>query len=225
MNEFELNATRRTDMGKAAARRLRRSGMIPGVLYGAGADVLPMQIDQFHLRKQLENEAFFSHILKVTVDGEPTQAVVKALQRNPGSQEVTHIDLLRVSSTTELTMNVPLHFVNEDESVGKKAGGVVSHLMVDVEIACLPKDLPEFIEVDVVSLDVGDSLHLSELKMPEGVRLTTDVSEADHDHPVVSVQHAQAFEEPELEEELEGEVAEVTDEAATEEAEEAAKEE
>ena len=211
MSEFELTASSRTDLGKSAMRRLRRTGMVPGVLYGAGEDVLPMQVEQHHLRKQLDNEAFFSHILSVVVDGKPVQAVVKALQRNPANQDVTHIDLLRVSRTTELTMHVPLHFVNEEESVGKKAGGVVSHLLVDVEVACLPRDLPEFIEVDLVALDIGDSLHLSQLTMPSGVRLTADVSDGDHDHPVVAVARAQQVD---VDEDGEAAEAEVTEQPA-----------
>lgn len=190
MSDFELTASRRTEMGKGAMRRLRREGLVPGVIYGAGKEPTLMQIQSNYLRKQLENEAFFSHILSVNVDGEKTQAVVKDLQRSPKGQEVTHIDLLRVSASTELTMNVPLHFINEETSAGKKAGGVVSHLLMDVEIACMPKDLPEFIEVDLAEVEIGESVHLSGLKMPEGVRLTVDVTDPDVDHTVVSIQKA-----------------------------------
>ena len=190
MNDFELNAQARIDTGKGAVRRLRRSGQVPGVMYGGDKDVSPLQIEGNYLRKRLENEAFFSHIISVNLAGETSQVVIKALQRSPRTQEVTHIDLLRVSASTELTMHVPLHFLNEDTSVGKKAGGIVSHLMVDVEIACLPKDLPEFIELDLAELDIGGSLHLSDLRIPEGVRLTTDVSDGGADHPVVAIQRA-----------------------------------
>lgn len=192
VSDFELAATARTETGKGAMRRLRRTGMVPGVMYGAGQEAENVQVMGHYLRKQLENEAFFSHIINVNVDGKQSQAVVKALQRSPLTHEVTHIDLLRVSSTSELTMNVPLHFINEEESVGKKAGGIVSHLMMDLEIACMPKDLPEFIEVDLASVDIGESVHLSDIKLPSGVRLTTDPTEGDGDgdHTVVSIQKA-----------------------------------
>ncbi len=209
MSDFELNTQTRTDTGKGAVRRLRRTGQVPGVLYGGEKDASPIQIEGGYLRKQLENEAFFSHIISVKLAGETSQAVIKALQRSPRTQEVTHIDLLRVSATSELTMNVPLHFLNEETSVGKKAGGLVNHLMVDVEIACLPKDLPEFIELDLAELDIGGSLHLSDLQIPDGVRLTTDISDGSADHPVVAIQRAAELEvEPEEEdvEEVEGEV-------------------
>ena len=202
MSEFELIAERRTEQGKGATRRLRREGQVPGILYGSGKDPVPLKVVDRYLRKQLENEAFFSHILTVKVDGEEAEAVVKALQRDPSTSEVTHMDLLRVSSTSELHMNVPLHFVNEDTSPGKKAGGVVSHLMVDLEIGCLPKDLPEYIEVDMAEMQVGDTLHLSDLKMPEGVKLMALAHDPDHDHPVVSVTHPQKLE---VHEEIEGE--------------------
>ena len=197
MNEFELRAELREGGGKGAARRLRRDGMIPAVLYGAGKDSVPIKLDSNTVHKQLENEAFFSHILDVKVDGEATQAVLKALQRDPATDRVVHLDLLRVSSTQEITMHVPLHFVNEENCPGKKAGGVVNHLLVDLEISCLPKDLPEYIEVDMSEMDIGDSMHLSQLTMPEGVTLLVLAQEGEHDQPVVSIQHSQKFEEEE----------------------------
>ena len=142
----------------------------------------------------MENEAFFSHVLAVKVGGEEAQAVVKDLQRDPATSQVLHVDLQRVSSTEELHMRVPLHFINEADSPGKRHGGVISHLMVDVEIGCLPRDLPEFIEVDMSGLDVGDSLHLSDLAMPERVRLMPLVHDPENDQPVVTVQHPQKLE-------------------------------
>ena len=197
MSEFELQAELREEGGKGAARRLRREGMIPAVLYGAGKDNIAIKLDANEVHKRLENEAFFSHILDVKVGGDGTQAVLKALQRDPASDRVTHMDLLRVSSTQAITMHVPLHFVGEDTCPGKKAGGVVNHLVVDLEISCLPKDLPEYIEVDMSVMEIGDSLHLSELVMPEGVTLNALAQDPDHDQPVVSIQHAQKFEEEE----------------------------
>lgn len=197
MNEYELRAEPREGGGKGAARRLRREGMIPAVLYGAGQDAMPIKLDSNAVHKQLENEAFFSHILDVTVEGKGTQVVLKALQRDPATDRVTHMDLLRVSSTQEITMHVPLHFLNEENCPGIKAGGVANHLLVDLEISCLPKDLPEYIEVDMTDMDIGDSMHLSQLVMPEGVTLAAIAQDPEHDQPVVSLQHSQKFEEEE----------------------------
>lgn len=197
MADFVLNAEPRQGAGKGATRRLRREGKIPAVLYGAGKDVASIVLDANTVKKQLEYEAFFSHILDVKVNGESTQVVLKDLQRDPATDHVIHMDLLRVSSTQEITMNVPLHFLNEEASPGKKAGGVVSQLVMDVEVSCLPKDLPEYIEVDMGALDIGDSLHLSEVKMPAGVTLIALAHDADHDQPVVSIHHAQKFDEEE----------------------------
>ncbi|MCP5152484.1 MAG: 50S ribosomal protein L25/general stress protein Ctc [Chromatiales bacterium] len=188
MNEFQLTADARTASGKGAVRRLRREGLVPAVLYGAGSDPVSLQVPVNVLTKHLENEAFFSHVLTVSVGGRDTQAVLKDVQRDPASSAVIHIDLQRVSSETELTMHVPLHFVNEDRCVGRRAGGTISHHLVDVEVACLPRNLPEYIEVDLAAIEMGVTIHLSQLALPAGVRLTANVSDAAHDHPVVSVQ-------------------------------------
>lgn len=197
MNEFELRAEPREGNGKGAARRLRRQGMIPAVLYGAGQDPMAIKLNANSVHRQLENEAFFSHILDVKVDGHDTQAVLKALQRDPASDRIVHMDLLRVSSTQEITMHVPLHYINEEDCPGRKAGGVVNHLLVDLEISCLPKDLPEYIEVDMAAMDIGDSMHLSQLKIPEGVTVIAFAQDPDFDQAVVSVQHSQKFDEEE----------------------------
>jgi len=188
MSEFEVLAERRIETGKGAMRRLRRTGWVPGVLYGGGGDAENITLRLNELRKQIENEAFFSHILTVSLDGAKTQVVIKDMQRHPANYEVTHVDFMRVRATEELTMRVPLHFANEEEAPGHKAGGVFSHLFNDVEISCLPANLPEYIEVDVGAMELGDSLHLSNLTLPQGVSLTVDVSDHDHDHTMVSLQ-------------------------------------
>ena len=197
MNDYELRGELREGSGKGAARRLRRSGLIPAVLYGAGKDTVSLALDANDVHKRLANEAFFSHILDVQVGGEGTQAVLKALQRDPATDRVVHMDLLRVSSTQEITMHVPLHFMGEDTCPGRKAGGVINHLLVDLEISCLPQDLPEYIEVDMSQMDIGDSLHLSELAMPPGVTLLAIAQDPEHDQPVVAIQHSQKFDEEE----------------------------
>ena len=191
MNEFEVVARPRTGLGTNASRRLRRTGKIPAILYGGGKNPMPLSLEENRIRKQVENEAFASHVLSVKIEGEESQAVLKSVHRDPATERVIHLDFQRISASSEIHMRVPLHFVNEEDCPGKRAGGIVTHLLVEVEVGCLPKDLPEYIEVDMESLDVGDSVHLSELDVPEGVHVMTLVHNPDNDQPVVSVQHPQ----------------------------------
>lgn len=217
MNEYEVAAELRKETGTGPSRRYRKQGKIPAVLYGADKEATPLLLDANEIGKQLAQEAFFSHILSVKVDGQETQAVLRSLQRDPASSKVTHVDFFRVSATEEIQMNVPLHFVNEEKSPGKKAGGIISHLMVDIEISCLPKDLPEYIDVDIVDMNIGDTLHLSEIKLPPGVTLATPIEDAAHDQVIVSISEAHELdlgEEPE--EELEGEALEAAAEEGAE---------
>jgi len=194
MNEFEVVAEPRDALGTNACRRLRRSGKVPAILYGGDRDSVPLSLEENRIRKQIENEAFASHILTVKVEGEESQAVLKSVHRDPVSERVIHMDFQRVSASTEIHMHVPLHFVNEDDCPGKKAGGIVTHLLVEVEVGCLPKDLPEYIEVDMEALHVGEGVHRSELVLPEGVHVRALTHNPDNDQPVVSVQHPQKLE-------------------------------
>ena len=220
MNEFEVAATPRDALGTNANRRLRREGWIPAILYGAGRDSMPISIEENRLRKQIENEAFASHVLTVNVEGEETQAVLKSVHRDPTTERVLHLDFQRISATSEIHMHVPLHFVNEEDCPGKRVGGIVTHLLVEVEVGCLPKDLPEYIEVDMSPLDVGDSVHLSELVIPEGVHLMALAHNPDNDQPIVSIQHPQKLEvDEEAEEALEDEEMAAEDVSAAEAAE------
>ena len=189
MNQFEIVAEHRAGTGRTAARRLRQTGQIPGIIYGGKQAPESIAVSVRALTKQLENDAFFSHILTVKVDGRESQVVLKALQRHPVSARVIHLDLQRISQAEALHMHVPLHFLNEDTSPGKKAGGLFTHHMIEVEVSCLPKDLPEFIAVDVAALEMGGIVHLRELLLPEGVTLVTHGG--DLETPVVSIQHAQ----------------------------------
>jgi len=220
MSEYEVAAELRSETGTGPSRRYRRAGKIPAVLYGAEKEPTQLLVNANEIGKQLENEAFFSHILTVKADGRETQAVLKAMQRDPATAKVAHLDFLRISSTQEIQMNVPLHFINEESCPGMRAGGVANHLMVDFVVSCLPKDLPEYIEVDMHAMEIGTAMHLSEIKLPEGVRLSTAIEDAAHDHPVVTVQEPQKLdlgEEPEeegLAEGLEGEGVEVEGEEA-----------
>jgi large subunit ribosomal protein L25 len=151
---FELNAEPRTDTGKGASRRLRHAGKIPAIMYGGNKDPESLTLDHNEVIRNLEHEAFYSHILTVKVGGTETRAVMRDLQRHPSKPFVQHMDLQRVSESEKLRMHVPLHFLGEEAAPGVKAGGMVSHEIIEVEVECLPKDLPEYIEVDVSGLNV-----------------------------------------------------------------------
>jgi large subunit ribosomal protein L25 len=211
-NDFVLNAEVRTTQGKGASRRLRREGKVPAVLYGGHKDPVMLTIGGFELDKRLKNEAFYSHILTLNIGGTEESAVLKDLQRHPAKPQITHLDLQRVVADEELRMHVPLHFKGEAVAPGvKQGGGVVQHHLVDVEVLCLPKDLPEFIEVDVSAMELNDALHLSQLKLPEGVTLVA--LEHDDDQAVVSVHIPRVVEEPVVEAAPSAEVPVVGDEA------------
>jgi large subunit ribosomal protein L25 len=170
---FEVQAEARTDEGKGASRRLRHAGKVPAVVYGADKDPVSIALEHNQFIRHLAEEAFYAHILTLDIDGKKDQVVLKDLQRHPANDnKIIHADFLRVSASHAMTMTVPLHFVGEDTAPGVKAGGQVSHLITEVEISCLPADLPEFIEVDLSGVDMDGSIHLSELTLPKGVSLT-----------------------------------------------------
>ncbi len=185
--DFNIVAESRSDVGKGASRRLRHSGNIPGVLYGSGKDPISLTVSHDHLMHHLEHEAFYSHILTVTVDGKAEKVVLKDLQRHPAKPRLLHVDFLRVGDNDVIHMHVPLHFINEESSAGVKTGGLVSHLMNSVNIACKAKDLPEYLEVDIIDLDTGTSLHLSDIKLPKGVSIAALAQGDGHDLPIVSI--------------------------------------
>jgi len=185
---FELAASIRKDLGKSATRRLRRQEMVPAVIYGAGKEPVSITLGHNQLLHSTENEAFFSHILSIDVDGKKEKVIIKALQRHPAKSILMHADFLRVSMKEKLKVHVPLHFIGAEEAPGAKQGGVVTHDMVDIEIQCLPGDLPEYIEVDVSALEIGDSLHLSDIKLPKGMEIVALAQGADHDLQVVAIQ-------------------------------------
>jgi len=169
--KFVIEASSRADLGKGASRRLRRlNDAIPAIIYGGDKAPANISLDHGKLLHAVENEAFFTSILTLNVDGVAESVIVKDLQRHPAKPLILHADFQRVSADHALHVNVPLHFINEATAKGvKQGGGKVMHLMTELEITCLPKDLPEFIEVDVKDLDVGDSLHIADLKLPAGV--------------------------------------------------------
>jgi large subunit ribosomal protein L25 len=189
MADFELNAELRTDKGKGASRRLRRNAdMIPAILYGAGQDPLSLTLAHKDIHKACQSEAFFSHIITINADGNSQQAIVKDLQRHPAKDRIMHADFLRIQMDQAITVEVPLHFLNEDSCLGvRQGGGNVSHNMTSIEISCLPGDLPEYIEVDIEEMDLGDAIHMSGLKLADGLSIPSLQQGADHDHVVVSV--------------------------------------
>lgn len=188
MADFELNAELRTDKGKGASRRLRRhADLVPAVIYGAGKAAQPLSIGHKDLHKACENEAFFSHIITIHSGGQAEQAILKDLQRHPSKDRIMHADFLRIQMDQEITVEVPLHFINEDRCVGvRQGGGNISHNMTSLEITCLPGNLPEYIEVDIQNLELGSSIHMSELTLAEGLRIPSLQPGADHDHVVVA---------------------------------------
>ena len=187
MNVFELEAESRSDMGKGASRRLRRDGKVPAIVYGADEDPQAITLVHSEIIKRLEHEAFYSHILTVKVDGKGTKAVLRDMQRHPARPVIMHMDFQRVDESKPIHVRVPLHFVGADVAPGVKAGGLVSHELNDVDLEVLPAHLPEYIEIDVSGMDIGDALHLSDLKLPETGVLVELARGEGHDQPVVSV--------------------------------------
>jgi len=181
---FELIAESRSDTGKGASRRLRRLGMVPGIVYGGHTNPQMIALGHNALLRHLEHEAFYSHVLTLKVGDVESKVVLKDLQRHPAKPFVMHADFQRVTANERLRMMVPIHFINESSSKGVKAGGQASHNLTEVEISCLPEDLPEFISVDLAEMGLGDILHLSELPLPPGVSLA---HAPDPDVPVVII--------------------------------------
>ncbi len=200
---FELTAELREDKGKGASRRLRHQGKVPAVLYGGGRNPRAITLEQRELLHHMENESFYSTILSVTLGDEKQAAILKDLQRHPAKNLVMHIDLQRVVADQKIRVTVPLHFIGEDVCVGvKDQGGQISHIMSDVEITCLPKNLPEFIEVDVTTLELNQMLRLTDITLPEGVEIPEILQEEFEDRGVVSIHHIREVEEDVEEEEV-----------------------
>ncbi|HRH12791.1 MAG TPA: 50S ribosomal protein L25/general stress protein Ctc [Azonexus sp.] len=202
--KFELNAQARTLQGSGASRRLRRAGKVPGIIYGGTAAPQAIELDHNDLLLEMKKEAFHASILVISVDGKKQQALLRDTQMHAYKPKILHVDFQRVSATEALHLMVPLHFINEETAPGVKlSGGRVNHVLTEVDVQCLPKDLPEFIEVDVGALEVGESIHLSDLKLPKGVKLTHE----DDDALVVGIVAKGGGEEGEEGEAAEGEAA------------------
>ena len=171
--KIEIKANERMTKGTGASRRLRHSGITPGILYGNNKDAKSIEINAKDLSLQFRKEVFHSSILTLDLDGQKEAVILRDYQLDPVSSNLLHIDLQRINENQKLHVKVPFHFVNEETAPGVKLeGGIISHIMTEVDIACLPKDLPQFIEVDLAELGLGESIHLSEIKIAEGIELT-----------------------------------------------------
>lgn len=189
-DSFALNAQVRELAGKGASRRLRKEGKVPAIIYGGAKNRKPtsLTLEARELVKALNNEAFFSHVLTLTIDGKEEQAILMDLQRHPAKGHPLHADFERVTKSSVVHKRVPLHFINEEQCKAVKLqGGKIQHSATDVDITCKVSDLPEFIEVDMAKIEMGTVLHLSDLVLPKGVDLVELNKGADHDAPVVSV--------------------------------------
>ena len=185
---IELNAVLRDDMGKGASRRLRHAGKIPAIVYGAGKDPVAMTLEQKDVQYVLPDEAFYSQILSLNVDGKKQDVLLRDLQHHPYKQDIMHIDFMRFDATHVVHVHVPLHFIGEEIAPGVKTeGGAVSHIVMEVEVECLPKDIPAFIEVDLSQMHLNDILHLSDLKLPAGVEVLALKQGEEHDTAVASI--------------------------------------
>jgi large subunit ribosomal protein L25 len=204
--EHKISATGRNDEGKGASRRLRRAAQIPAILYGGNAAPQSIQLDHEKTWLASQNEWFYSSILDLDLDGKVQKVLLRDMQRHPYKQVIMHLDFQRVDENAALRAKVPLHFLNQEKSpAGKTAGIVVLHELNEVEVSCLPKDLPEFIEVDLSTLSVGDIVHLSQLKLPAGVEIPELRLGKEHDVAVVIAKHGRE----EVEETTEAPAAEV----------------
>ncbi|MGI9325407.1 MAG: 50S ribosomal protein L25/general stress protein Ctc [Pseudomonadales bacterium] len=201
--QIELAAEARSDSGKGASRRLRREGkLVPGILYGGEDAPVTLTLKTNELVKVMENEAFASQIVHLSMGGESQRTIVRDVQRHPATGIVTHIDFMRVTAGQLLQISVPIHFLNEEKCVGVRlGGGLITHTMSEVEISALPRNLPEFLQVDMENVDLGDNVHLSDIQLPEGVTLVALSLGEDHDLTVAGVQAPRVASADEVEEE------------------------
>ena len=219
-DNIQLNAEPRSDSGKGASRRLRHLGLVPAIVYGGDGEPVQISLKQNEFSHQLENDAIYTQVIDLQVGGDTEEVILRDLQRHPFKNKVMHADFFRIDKNTPIKVVVPIHVNNAEECVGVKMdGGMLTQLVTEIEIIALPKHLPEYLELDVENLNLGETLHLSDIKMPEGVEITAmlnveETEHDDHDLGVLSVVKTRAEEEeveveaPEGEEGAEGEAAE-----------------
>ncbi len=205
--DFDLIADFREDQGKGASRRLRREGKVPAIIYGAGRPARSITFDHNKVVQQLENESFYSSILNVKVGEKSQAAILKDVQRHPAKRQIMHIDLQRIVEDQAIKMNVTIHYLGEEDAVGvRDGGGTVTKMVNDVEVTCLPKDLPEYLELDITALELDEMMYLTDIKLPEGVEIVGLAQAAEEQaQPIVSIHfiHEEIIEEEVPEEELE----------------------
>jgi len=201
MSNHEIKVQRREDEGKGASRRLRRAGEVPAVVYGGGLNPVSIKLSHNDAWLASQHEWFYSSILDLSLNGDVQRVLLRDMQRHPFKQLIMHLDFQRVMEDELLTARVPLHFINQETSpAGKLSGVVITHELTEVEVTCLPKDLPENIQVDLSRLNVGDVMHLSQLVMPKGVSVAGGKLDKEHDIALVIARHARAEAEPAAEE-------------------------
>ena len=209
----EIPATRRNDEGKGASRRLRRAGQLPAIVYGGGKEPESIQLLHNTVFLATQHEWFYSAILDLDIDGSKQKVLVRDMQRHPFKPLILHVDFLRVNANEALRVRVPLHFIDQAKSpAGKTSGVVISHNLTDIEVSCLPGDLPEFIDVDLSELKVGDIVHLSDIRLPEGVEVAALKLGKEHDIAVVTASFVQEEVEPAAEGEADAAAPKPTDE-------------
>jgi large subunit ribosomal protein L25 len=184
-SQYILSGTKRENFGKRASKRYRRENLVPAEVYGASKDNQSILVNSFELTNQIKDPQFYSNVIDLNVGKTKIEVILKDVQRDPQKSHITHIDFLEVDQNVKITVNVPINFINEDTCVGiKKSGGVISHIITEIEISCLPKDIPENIQVDVQELDINQSIHLTEIKLPDGVEFLSG-TDKDHDSAIV----------------------------------------
>ncbi len=184
-SQYVLSATKRELFGKRASKRYRRDNLVPAEIYGVSKDNKSVLVNSFELNNQIKDPQFYSNVIDLNVDKTKFEVILKDLQRDPQKSKITHIDFLVVDQNVKITVSVPIKYVNEDTCVGvKKSGGVISHIITDLEVSCLPKDIPENVEVDVQALDINQSIHLTEITLPSGVEFLAG-TDKDHDSAIV----------------------------------------
>ncbi len=186
--KIALNAEMRSDLGKGASRRLRRSvDKVPAIIYGDNKDPVAISIQHKDIHKAQTNEAFFASVLSINLDGKEVPAIIKDMQRHPARDIILHADFLRIDPNKKINIHVPLHFINQEQCKGVKEGGVISHSSTDMEISCLPSNLPEYIEVDMLEVELDQIVHLSDITLPEGIISIALSHGADHDLAIAQV--------------------------------------
>ena len=207
--KFDLIAELREDQGKGASRRLRHKGKVPAIIYGGGRKPRSLTFDHNKVIRQLQNESFYSSILNIQVNEKSQAAIVKDIQRHPSKPQVLHMDFQRIVEDQKIRMNVPIHYLNADIAVGvKQEGGSVSRLITDVEVTCLPRDLPEYFEVDIENLNLNEMLYIADIPLPEGVEIPALAQGPEENKPIVSIQFIKEEIIEEEVEEIEGELVE-----------------